>query len=122
MKQKQIHIIFYFFLFIILSFSSHAKAEIVSESSPGSLPLTVKTGNMSASLNSSSCVSEAFRFQPECPRKTLDDDVSCEELYTQCVETCCRKIKRCISNANTAKRKKGCLAMCEETYRACLKG
>ena len=123
MKKKQIQIIFLFF--IVLSFSSHAKIITIPSPSVNSFPINGPAAELSHDPGFPLCVYEPPR-QSKCPRKTTHNnnkhEAGCLELHRQCVEGCCRQIKRNTSNTEAAERQRDCYVRCDANYNACIRG
>lgn len=123
MKQKKTQVIFYFLLFITLSFSSHAKMTDTSVFPVDLLSPGAQLEEMSANPDALLCV---HKLPLKCPRKTTnnnyDHDKGCAEVHRRCVETCCHKIGRDASHAAAAERRRDCYARCDANYNACIRG
>lgn len=111
MKQKKTQIIFYFFLLIVLSFSTHARVV----NSPGffvgmDYP-NEEFGELSRRAYSNSHSSRLLKKEPQCPRgpggskiveRTLKEN--CSAAQYSCLEGCYRCIPR--SDCDNETRKK----------------
>ena len=131
MKQKKTQIIFYFFLLIILSFSTHAKVVYSPGFFTGLDQSRDRFGEMSRPMDSDRYPPILIEKKPKCPRKPLNDDDKpssdddrlerdCWAARDQCVNGCLRAISRKNSDAETKRRERKCYADCEANYKSCM--